>query len=243
MKATLRTILVAAAGLILQVGAAAEPRRIDTTPPLARMVMNDGANAGDIILTDWGVLDIPPYWRTPISPPATMRLSALGCKQIDDDRMEAWSAIYPEVDLTDPIWHDHTYFFREAVSTRSFTVTASDASGIKRVTVYLWERDVVTATYNPQIVIDDGPSEFFNVSPSSAVASLVHVWGDFETPAHYRKQLVLEPRQTRLPRDTVLHFDLTDFGAAAYVAITVEDNAGNTSAGWVILAPRSTCID
>ena len=243
MNATFLKTLVIAAGLMLSVGADAQVSRLDTTPPLARMVMNDGLNAGDIILTDMSILGIPNPPRHPTDPPYTVRLSALGCDQIDYYLMENWNSTYPDTNFYDEKVHDQTYFYSNTVSTRSFTVTASDASGIRRVVVFLKERNVITHPSNPLIVLDDGPTEFFNVSPSRAVASFgPAVTGGGNFP-HYEKRLVLEPRRTRLPQDAVLHFDLTTFGAAGEINILVEDNAGNTATGSVYLANGSLCRD
>ena len=151
--------------------------------------------------------------------------------------------MFPDTNFFDSSIQDQTYFYSNTASTKSFTVTASDASGIRRVIVYLKERDVITAQSNPLWVIDDGPTEFSNISPARAVASFVPAWTSGGNFTHYEKRLVLEPRRTRLPQDAVLHFDLTTFGAAGRINILVEDNAGNTATGSVYLAQGSTCLN
>ena len=212
---------------------------LDTTVPIATLVMHDGRNAGPILHTDMSVFAVPP-----LPPGATIALSSLGCDgNINDNRMQAWDDLYTATDFFDPAVQRHTYFFNEAPSVRSFTLDASDASGIKRVEVRIMERDVQTY-WGTMIVYDDGPTEFFNISPSRAVAYFQPVWissaqGQFFS--HYEKRLELEPRQTRLNRDVVLNFDMSDFGATARLLVIVEDNAGNVSSSGVWLAPEWIC--
>ncbi len=237
------TPLAALAALSLHFAPVAESQRpvplLDSTVPIATLVMHDGRNAGPILHTDMSVFAAPP-----LPPGATLALPSVGCDgTILDNRMEDWDAWYTETDFFDPVVQTYTYLFNEAPSTRSFTLNASDASGIKRVEVRIMERDVRTY-WGTMIVYDDGPTEFFNVSPSRAVSYLQPVWisstvGPIFT--HYEKRLELEPRQTRINTDVVLNFDMTAFGATARLRVIVEDNAGNISTSGVWLAPASIC--
>ncbi len=238
---TTHTPIAALAALTVLLAPSAESLTlIDNTVPIATLEMNDGLNAGPIVHTDMSVFSPPP-----LPPGATISLPSVGCDgNIHLGRMNNWDNRFTETDFFDPVVQDYTYFFNEAPSVRSFTLTASDTSGIKRVEVRIMERDVQTF-WGSMSVYDDGPTEFFNVSPSRAVRYFQPVWissaqGQFFS--HYEKRLKLEPRQTRLNPDIVLNFALSDFGATARLLVVVEDNAGNVSTGGVWLAPGSICV-
>lgn len=211
---------------------------LDVKDPVASLVMNDGQNAGPIIQTDFSPPSLPA-----LPPGAIVTLPSLGCANIDTNDMAGWDSIFTETDFFEPIIQTYTYFFDDAPSTRSFTLTASDARGIKRIIVSINERDVQTIWGT--MISDDGPTEFFNVSPSRAVSYLQPIWISSSTSgpffSHYEKRLLLEPPQNRLRTDVTLNFDLTTFGSTGRLRVIVEDNSGNVTYGAVFLAPDGTC--
>lgn len=243
-------ITIFALTMIFQSGAADAQIRVwnDTTKPTLSLTMNDGKNAGPIILREPGV-----WPRTDLPRGVSARLGALGCNgsYYEGNWDPGWSEIYAETDFFNPWIQDQTYFFRELREGSqpsdfvpySFTLRASDTSGIKKILVRIRERDVVPNYTNPLLVADDGPTEFINVSPSRAVPQFLPIYYRGEPFfRHYEKQLLLEPRATRLGSiDSVLHFDLTDFGIDAKIRIDVEDNGGNVSSGSVYLADDRLC--
>lgn len=223
----------------------------DTTEPTFTLTMNDGKNAGPIIWHEPGVF--PPPLDLPKG--AVARPSALGCNGSyhENGWDPGWSEIY-DTDFFSPWVQGQTYFFRELRDgpllsdfvPYSFTLRASDTSGIKKILVKVRERDVVHSWSNPSIVVDDGPSDFINVSPSRAVPRLLPIYYNTSSPffQHYEKQLLFEPRFIRVgSSDYVLHFDLTDFGVDARISVDVEDNAGNVSSGGVFVADDRLCFE
>ncbi len=244
-------IAILALTTVLQLEAANAQIRVwnDTTEPTFTLTMNDGKNAGPIIWHEPGVF--PPALDLPNG--AAVRPNALGCNgsYYEGDWDPGWSEIYSETDFFNPWIQTQTYFFRELREgplfsdfvPYSFSVRASDTSGIKKILVSVHERDVVLSWSNPSIVADDGPTEFVNVSPSRAVPRLLPIYSHGgRIFSHFEKQLLLEPRVTRLvSTDSVLHFDLTDFGDDAQIRVAVEDHAGNVSSGEVYVADDRLC--
>ncbi len=214
---------IAAVAVLLAPVAESGPTLVDSKKPVATLVMNDGQQAGAILDTSGSV-------------------STLGCAGIIHfNEMAAWDTVHSDTDFWDPAIQDDTYFYDYLPSTQSFTLTATDSSGIKRVEVAVVERSVHEFP-GSMAVYDDGPSEFFNVVPASAVPYLQPVWKSGYSFSHYEKRLELELRQTRLPQNAVLHFDITHFGKTGRLDITAEDNAGNIATGSVYVAPDSTCL-
>ena len=244
----LAPITIFALTTVLQSGAADAQIRVwnDTTEPTFSLTMNDGKNAGPIIWHEPGVF--PP---TGVSKGAA-RPNALGCNgsYYEGDWDPGWSEIY-STDFFNPWIQTQTYFYRELREGNmpsdfvpySFTLRASDTGGIKKILVSVHERDVVRNWSNPLLVVDDGPTEFINVSPSRAVPRFLPIYyNGGRSFSHYEKQLLLEPRVTRLvSSDSVLHFDLTDFGVDARIRVEVEDHAGNLSSGGVYVADDRLC--
>lgn len=210
----------------------------DNEPPAAALIMNDGLNAGDIMRTD---LSQPVFPGTaPVSP--SVGLSALGCDYGIEPYIYVWNAIYDDTNFLSSTIQDQTYFYN-SLSWSSFTLRASDnGSGIKRIVVSLHERDVVHSTSNPLAVYDDGPTEFAYFSPSGASTAFQPIWAQGGNFSHYEKQLILEPRMTRIRQDKVLDFTLTTFGSTGRIDVLVEDRAGNTAEGSVYLADRWACL-
>lgn len=229
-------------GLMFMLVASATAQRpvpiLDTTPPVATLHVNDGLNAGPIIHT-------APFLINGVPVPYPTLPSALGCDSVDTGNdMPNWDALHPLTDFTDPWVLNRTYYYEG--STPSFTLRAEDSSGIKKVEVSVVERDVITA-YGGFTVIDAGPTEFMDVSPTRAVRLFAPIW--YQSTAsgawyfsHYEKQLKLEPRSTRIVVPSVLNFSMSAFGATAQLRVRIEDNAGNLTYGSVFLAPLGMCL-
>ncbi len=210
-------------------------RLIDNTPPTGFLEMDDRTRVNEIIDTRLGNFGPAGTLDPTAQGPAT-----LGCRwRTDDAALWVWSLTHTEYAWFDPAVIDNTYFFSDVFPDYTFTLRASDASGIRKITVRIRERDVVRNAYG--IVVDDGPTEFTELWPSRVVSSFGM---DQTTGSNFRdvKRLEYEPRQTRLTRtDEVMHFDMETFGSTARLEIEIEDNAGNVSHGAVYLAPKIGC--
>ncbi len=247
----MKNALITITGIaLLSAALPAEAQRMgpgSTTPPTLTLEMLDGKNAGPILWQEPGVVpptDLPDN-AVYIGP------SSWGC---DGNYSESgwepgWSEMFTP-DFTSDYIQRRTYFFNEfGYNTLSggstpyyFSLNAYDFNGIRKVTVRIAERDVVS---NRGGVIDDGPTEFVEVSENAAVASLHPI---FNYPkkylAYWEKRLTFDvPPGGRFQtdRNVDLQFGITHFGAAAQIFVDVEDRFGNVTTDSVYLADDRLC--
>lgn len=223
----------------------------DSIKPTLIVTMNDTTNAGPIIWYEHNVMPPRVHWKYNYVGP-----QALGCRgTVSDGWAEYWTDTFNQTDFTDKYIQKRTYFFRELAGPNmpigtvpySFTVRAEDLSGIKRIEVSLPERDVawVGQWQNP-LVLEDGPTEFVNVSQGDAVADFVEIRGANGDMQGWRKTLTYErpnPAFAAANQVVDLTFAVTHLGNAATLNVEVEDHAGNVRTGSVYLAMNDMCLN
>ena len=205
----------------------------DTTGPSFALRANDGNRAGPIA---WDSNSIP---------------AALGC---DGSYGEygwnpGWDDTYTQTDFYDPVTQSLSYFFtrdhgeingvpfEEPVT---FTLRASDMSGIKRMEIQIDERNAIW--YGDAT---DGPTTFSNY-PQNAIAFLEAVYvvlnGYGVTFNHWQKVLRLDlPNNSPTQFSSMLRFSVNTFGNDGMITVEVEDKAGNVSTDTVYLADDRLC--
>lgn len=224
------------------------PSLTDKFPPKLILEMNDTKNAGPIIWYEHNVMPPKTHWKYNYVGP-----SALGCKgNFSKAAAEWWDSRFYH-DFLDSYVINRTYFFRDLAGNNapigevpySFTVRAQDLSGIKRIYVSTPEREVETVPwYQGYQMVDDGPTEFINVTPNAATADMSELRDDDGNLTGWIKSLnyqVPPVHPDDRSKEVRLDFSMTHLGQSGELTVLVEDNAGNTQTGSVYLAPDWIC--
>lgn len=98
----------------------------------------------------------------------------LGCQwALDNGAMWVWAQAHTDYDWLHPAVIANTYFVGDVFPDYTFTLRASDPSGIRKITVWIRERDVKRLEYEPRRTrLKMGEVVYFDLETSGSTARL-----------------------------------------------------------------------